>query len=200
LGSMQWKYANDPTCKGYIEPIAGMGEDHPYSPDNPYGATKAAADMLCIGWHKSFDVDVTILRSFNVTGIGQSYDKEGAFIPKVIEDIFNKQNPKIFGAGDQTRDYLWVGDLAQAYYLVSKGDYSGQVFHAGTGIETTIREVAETLIKVSGYNLSIDFVESRPKELKRLKCNWSKIKALGWKPTKGIDQILYEMWQYRITK
>jgi dTDP-glucose 4,6-dehydratase len=176
----------------------GMDESHPYSPDNPYGATKAAADMLCIGWFKSYDVDVTILRSFNVSGIGQSYDKEGAFIPRVIEQAYNNQNPVIFGDGNQTRDYLWVGDLARAYYLLSKKDYAGEVFHAGTGREISIKNIADYIINISGKNLKVDYVQGRIKEIKRLKCNYSKMSALGWRPTKSIEEILTEMWRDRV--
>lgn len=188
LGSMQFNV---------IDQALGMNERHAYSPDNPYGATKAAADMLCLGWYKSFDVDVTLLRSFNVTGVGQSYDKEGAFIPKVIERIYNDQNPTIFGAGEQTRDYLWAGDLAQAYYLLSKSNFAGQVFHAGSGVETTIADVAKMLIEISGKDLKIDYTPARPKEVKKLKCDWSKLGELGWKPTKDIKTVLQEMWNYR---
>ena len=176
----------------------GMNELHPYSPDNPYGATKAAADMLCIGWYKSFGVDVTLLRSFNVTGVGQSYDKEGGFIPKVIESIINNENPVIFGSGDQTRDYVWVGDVANAYYLLATGNHAGGIFHVGTGREVSIDDVARKLIKISGNNLGIDYVKARPQEVRRLKCDASKIKALGWKVTKEIDDILIDMWNTRL--
>lgn len=178
----------------------GMNEDHPYRPDNPYGATKAAADMLITGWMRSYDLDVCILRSFNITGIGQSYDKEGAFIPKVIERIVNDQNPIIFGAGDQTRDYVWAGDVAKAYLLLANGNYKGEIYHTGTGTEVSITSVAQKLIDISGKSLTIEYIESRPKELKRLKCDWSKIAKLGWKPTKVIDEVLKEMYEARLAK
>ena len=175
--------------------LKGMNEDHPYSPDNPYGATKAAADMLCIGWHNSYDVDVTLLRSFNVAGVGQAYDKEGGFIPKCVKNITEGKNPIIFGSGNQTRDYVWVGDVAGAYLLLSQKGCAGQVYHVGTGKEVTIQSVAQTLINVSGKKLEIEYVGARPKEVKRLKCNASKIRALGWEPTKDIVQILTDMYK-----
>ncbi len=176
----------------------GMNELVQHNPENPYGTTKAAADMLCIGWHNSFDVDVTMLRSFNISGAGQSHDKEGAFIPKVIKWIIEGKNPVIFGGGEQTRDYTWVGDVAEAYYLLAMGNYSGQVFHVGTGREVTIKYVAETLIKISGKDLRIDFVGARPKEVRRLKCDASKINVLGWKPTKQIEEVLREMYEFSL--
>ena len=196
LGSMQlnWCCGGDP-----LHPEGtGMNEEHPYSPDNPYGATKAAADMLCIGWYKSFGVDVTLLRSFNITGKGQAHDKEGGFIPKVIESIIKNENPIIFGAGNQTRDYVWVGDVARAYYLLATGDYAGSVFHVGTGREISIDYIASKLIEISGKNLEINYVTARPQELRRLKCDASKIKALGWKVSKEIEIVLVEMWEDRL--
>ena len=197
LGSMQKRYSSKFIKNEEIFEhlnFYGMSESHPYSPDNPYGATKAAADMLCIGWYKSYDVDVTLLRSFNVCGTGQAYDNEGGFIPKCIKKIINNENPVIFGAGDQTRDYVWVGDVAKAYLLLSQADYAGQIYHTGTGREVSIKYVAETLIKISGKDLRIDFVGSRPKEVKRLKCDASKIKALSWQSTKTIEDVLEDMY------
>lgn len=193
LGTRQEKYC--PSI-GVFQYDGGMAEDHPYSPDNPYGATKAAADMLCLGWYKSYDVDVTLLRSFNVAGIGQAYDREGGFIPKVIQCLLNNENPKIFGHGDQTRDYVWVGDVSKAYLLLSQHNCAGQVYHVGTGREVRIAYVAETLIRVSGKNLVIENVGARPKEIKRLKCDASKIKALGWEPTKTIEEVLEDMYDF----
>ena len=201
LGSLQLRYCKNEfslTDKdGYV---AGMDESYPHNPENPYGTTKAAADMLCIGWHNSFDVDVTILRSFNVSGVGQSYDKEGAFIPKVVNKCLKGENPVIFGGGEQTRDYVWVGDVAEAYHLLACGNFSGQTFHVGTGREVAISYIAETLIKISGKDLQIDYVGARPKEIRRLKCDSSKIRALGWKPTKEIEEVLKEMYVHEKMK
>lgn len=176
---------------------SGMSEQHPYSPDNPYGATKAAADMLCLGWHKSYDLPVTLLRSFNVTGIGQSYDKEGAFIPKTIESVINGNNPIIFGKGEQTRDYVWVEDVARAYLLLAEYGKPG-VYHVGTGKEYTIDYIAKKVIEISDKDLKVDYVDARPKELKRLLCNSDKIRKLGWRPTKSIDEILKDMYIWRL--
>jgi dTDP-glucose 4,6-dehydratase len=178
----------------------GMSETHPYRPDNPYGATKAAADMLIIGWQRSYDMDITILRSFNITGVGQAYDKEGAFIPKTIEKIINDENPVIFGSGNQTRDYVWAGDVAKAYLLLANGNYKGELYHVGTGTEQSIEYVAQKLIDISGKSLKIEYIAARPKEVKRLKCDFTKLSALGWKPTKGIDEVLQDMYEYRLAK
>jgi nucleoside-diphosphate-sugar epimerase len=180
--------------------VDGMNEMYRHNPENPYGTTKAAADMLCIGWHNSFKLDVTLLRSFNISGAGQSWDKEGAFLPKIIERVYNNQDIEIFGGGEQTRDYLWVGDVAEAYYLLAMGDYAGQVFHTGTGREVTINHMAETLIKISGKDLKVVHIGARPNEVRRLKCDASKIRALGWRPTKTAEEILQEMWKERVSR
>ena len=142
---------------------------------------------------------MTILRSFNISGIGQSYDKEGAFIPKCVNQIIEGKNPVIFGGGEQTRDYTWVGDVAEAYYLLAMGNYSG-TFHVGTGREVPIEYIAKTLIEISGKDLKIDYVGPRPKEIRRLKCDASKIKALGWQVTKQIEDVLKEMYEFAYMK
>ena len=192
-------YASTSEALGSMQ-IEPMDELHPFSPDNPYGATKASADMLVLGWIKAYGIDATILRSFNITGVGQSFDKEGAFIPKVIESILNDENPKIFGSGKQTRDYVWVKDVAKAYVLLAKGDYSGEVFHVGTDTEVSIEYVAQKLIEISGKSLHIEYLPSRPMEVKRLRCNYSKIAKLGWKPEKYIDAILEDMYGERFMR
>jgi dTDP-glucose 4,6-dehydratase len=196
-------YAATSEALGTMQPefySTGMNENSKFLPDNSYGATKAAAEMLCLGWHKSYGLDVTILRSFNVTGIGQAFDPEGAFVPKLIEKIYNDENPVIFGAGNQTRDYLCVTDLANAYLLLAEGNYSGQTFCVGTGVEWSITSVAEKLIEISGKNLKVEYIAGRISEVKRLKCDYSKIAKLGWKPTRTLDEVLKEMWEYRILK
>lgn len=180
---------------------ANMDESHPYEPDNPYGATKAAADMLVIGWINSFDLEASILRSFNITGAGQSYDKEGAFIPKTIESIIADEKPVIFGSGNQTRDYVWAGDIARAYRLMATGEATRGPVHFGTGTEVSIEYVAKKLIEISGKSLTIEYRTSRPKEVKRLKCDYTKAnKLFGWKPTRTIDSILQEMYEERLMK
>jgi nucleoside-diphosphate-sugar epimerase len=176
----------------------GMDETHPFLPDNPYGATKAAAEMLVRGWAKQYQIQCTILRSFNVCGVGQSYDKEGAFIPKVVNRIKNNQNPIIFGRGDQTRDYLYVGDLACAYRILVENENTKEceTYHVGTGIETSIESIARLLILISGKDLSIDYTGSRPSEVRRLKCDYTKFyKAYGWRPTRTVQEVLSDYFR-----
>jgi len=172
-----------------------MDESHPYAPINPYGATKAAADMLCIGWQKSYGIPVILLRSFNVTGIGQSLDFEGAFLPKTIHTVLQGHNPTIFGNGQQTRDYVWVEDLARAYLLLAEYGESG-VYHVGSGVENSIEWIANEIIRISGKDLKIEYKDPRPMEVRRLICDYSKIAKIGWKPTKDISTILKEMYEY----
>lgn len=201
LGSMQERFCGDSTIGPNPKSLYGMAENHPYSPDNPYGATKAAADMLVLGWIKSFDINAAILRSFNITGIGQSYDKEGAFIPKTIEAIVDDRNPVIFGSGEQTRDYVWAGDVARAYRLMVEKDVKGEIFHFGSGVDTSIKYVAQKLIEYSRKPLQIEYIQARPKEVKKLKCDYSKAKQiLGWTPTKYIDEILFDMYNDRLLR
>jgi nucleoside-diphosphate-sugar epimerase len=193
-------HASTSEALGGAQYIDGMDEEHPYSPDNPYGATKASADMLVTGWVNSYDLDATILRSFNMTGVGQSGDLEGAFIPRVINKVINNQSPVIYGSGEQRRDYIWVGDVAKAYLILAKGNYRGQVFHVGSGTNTNIKSIAQTVIDISKKPLSIKYVKSRPKELRSLRCDYSKIAKLGWQPTKQLSEILKEMYEAELLR
>src|SRR5436309_4048037 len=89
-------------------------EDHAVEPDSPYGASKLAAEKLCLAYAKLYPMDCVCLRYFNVYGVNQRYDAYGNVIPIFAHRIFHDQPVTIFGDGEQTRDFVNVRDVASA--------------------------------------------------------------------------------------
>jgi len=89
-------------------------EDHPVEPDSPYGASKLAAEKLCLAYAKLYDLEAICLRYFNVYGVNQRYDAYGNVIPIFAHRLLHGMPLIIYGDGEQTRDFVNVRDVARA--------------------------------------------------------------------------------------
>ena len=174
-----------------------MDEGHPLNPRSPYAASKAGADRLCYAYARSFDVDVAIVRPFNIYGPRQKTGKFGAVIPIFASMVMAGEAPRIFGTGEQTRDYLFISDLVEAYKLVVETEgLGGEVINFGSGKETSIRYLAEGLCERIDPGLEPEFAEGRAGEVSSFVAGIDKAKGLGWSPKVGIDEglDLYLEW------
>lgn len=154
-----------------------MNEDHPLSPKSPYGASKAAGDCLCNAYYETYGINIVIMRSFNTVGARQNFQGYGAVLPIFVDRILHDLPPVVYGKGDQTRDFMNISDAIKGYILASESDSAfGKAINFGTGVETTILELAEKCIELSGKKGKVEpaFVHSRPGEVKRL-CASSKM-------------------------
>ena len=140
-----------------------MTEDHPYMNTNFYGATKIAGEhMLRSLWYRYKDTpqrfDYVGLRYMNVYGPRQDY--KGAYIVvimKMLDRIDNGQPPVIFGDGSQAYDFVYVGDCAQANVCAMKADATDQFYNVGTGVKTTIKQLAEVVLDMTGSKLAVQY-------------------------------------------
>ncbi len=127
-------------------------EDHPVEPDSPYGATKLAAEKLCLAYAKLYDLEAICLRYFNVFGVNQRYDAYGNVIPIFAHKLVFSQPITIFGDGEQTRDFINVRDIAHANYLAGMSRGVSGAFNLGSGSRVTINELVRQLESVSGLS------------------------------------------------
>jgi len=173
---------------------APIDEKHPLNAPHPYGASKIAADRMCYAYMKTYGMDLSILRFFNIFGPRQRDVGYGGVISIFTRRVLNNTSPFIYGDGLQTRDYTYIDDAVNAYDLVL--NYNQPIIEPlnfGTGIEVTILDLANNVIKLCGKTGAIKpiHIESRPEEVKRLIANATKAKnMLGWSPNYKIKDGL----------
>ena len=127
---------------------------HPYNNRTLYGAAKVFNEGLLRSFHEMYGLDYVALRYFNV--YGPRMDIHGVYTEVLIrwmERITAGEPPLILGDGNQTMDFIYVQDVARANILAAKADVTDEVFNVAGGTETSLRQLAETLLQVMGANL-----------------------------------------------
>ena len=147
-------YASSSSIYGNTTTIP-IQENFEKNPINPYGITKLDDEKLAKKFH-DLGLSVIGLRYFNVYGIGQTNDYAGV-ITKFIDQINVNKSPIIFGDGTHTRDFISVEDIAKANLLSMESNTDFSFLNIGTGISTSIKELAELMIELSGKKLEISF-------------------------------------------
>ena len=167
-------------------------EEHRLHPQSPYAATKVAADQLALSYQRSFGTPVAIVRPFNTYGPRQS---ARAVIPTIITQALSRETIEL-GATDTTRDFLYVGDTVAGTMRVGSADgIEGEVINLGTGVEVSIAEVVDRVLKLLQLDVPVDIDDDRLRppdsEVERLVAGVAKAKALlGWAPETNLDEGL----------
>ena len=147
-------YASSSSIYGNTTKIP-ISENFERIPINPYGVTKLDDELLAEKYH-DLGVSIIGLRYFNVYGVGQTNDYAGV-ITKFVNQINLNKSPMIFGDGSQTRDFVYVEDIAKANLLSMESESTFSFLNIGTGISTSIRKLAEIMIELSGKQLELSF-------------------------------------------
>jgi UDP-glucose 4-epimerase len=135
-----------------------MTEDHPFNFENFYGATKVAGEAMARSLHARYGLDYVGLRYMNVYGPRQDY--HGAYIAvimKMLDSIDRGEPLVIYGDGSQAYDFVYVGDCAEANVAAMKAETTNRFYNVGTGIRTSIRELAEMVLELTGSDVGIRF-------------------------------------------
>lgn len=149
--------------------VYGMAEDfptteshHPYNSRTLYGAAKTFNEGLFRSFYEMYGLNYLGLRYFNV--YGPRMDVYGVYTEVLIrwmERIIAGQPPLIFGNGEQTMDFVYIEDIARANILAAKADITDQVFNIASGIETSLNDLAHSLLKVMGSDLQPEYKPER---------------------------------------
>ena len=161
-------------------------EETPIHTSSPYSASKAAADLLVLAYHRTYGLDVTISRCSNNYG---PYHFPEKLIPLMISRALADESLPVYGDGANVRDWLYVTDHCTAIDLIVRNGRSGEVYNIGGHNERTNLEVVKTILKALNKPESlIHFVKDRPGHDLRYAMDPTKIETeLGWKPEYNFD-------------
>ena len=156
-------------------------EETPYRPSSPYSSTKAASDMLVRAWARTYGVAVTISNCSNNYGPFQHIEK---FIPRQITNILCDIKPKLYGAGENVRDWIHTEDHSSAVWTILTKGRLGETYLIGADGEKNNLSVMKEILKAMGKNEDdFDWVKDRPGHDLRYAIDSTKLRReLGWQP------------------
>ncbi|MCR4442614.1 MAG: NAD-dependent epimerase/dehydratase family protein [Peptococcaceae bacterium] len=181
-----------------------MKEDHPYNNTNFYGATKIAGEHMCRAlYHRYKNTDKAFdyvgLRYMNVYGPRQDY--RGTYVSVIMKmlDRLDKGLPLVvYGDGSQTYDFVYVGDCGRANVCAMKADTTDTFYNVGTGIRTSIKELAKMVLAVTGSNLKIQYEPAGLTFVKnRIGCPVKAEKEIGYKAEVDLKEGLKRLIEWR---
>lgn len=172
-------------------------EKHPINPLCPYGASKYAVESYLHTYHALYGLDYISLRYSNVYGPRQDPHGEAGVVAIFTEKYLKNQAPTIFGDGEQTRDFVYVGDVAKANVLAVSSNIKAGAFNIGVGVETSVNEIAGKLKKITCSKASPVHGEEVKGEVQRI-CLDIKLarEKLSWKPSVELEEGLSETVDY----
>ncbi len=173
-------------------------ENDQVDPSSPYAVSKLAGENYCRMFSQVYGLKTTILRYFNVYGPKKSTDGGYGVVPLFFGRALKDQSPLIHGDGKQTRDFTFIADAVEATMLILRSVTSDfDIFNVGTGVETSVNELALKIIDVCGKAGKLKPRHIRPTlstevgNVRRRCANIGKINQIvGWKPRYSIDQGL----------
>ena len=177
-----------------------MDEDHPYNNKNFYGATKIAGEAMLRAFHHRFDLDYVGLRYMNVYGPRQDY--HGAYIAvimKMLDAIDRGDSPTIMGDGSEAFDFVAVEDCALANVCAMKSKAVDQNYNVGTGKRTSLKELAELLVEITGCNKPIQYAPRSQATLvkNRIGCPKKATAEIGFAATIDLREGLEKLIEWR---
>jgi len=159
-------------------------------PLSPYGISKLTAERYLAHYERRFGMGCTILRLANVYGPRQDAGGEGGVVAIFMERMLRGEPITVYGDGEQTRDYVYVEDVASAFVRAALNSATG-TFNIGTGRETSVNELVSTLEAVTGAEGDCTFVEGRKGEVMRSCVDPSRAMFhLGWQSTTSLSDGL----------
>lgn len=174
-----------------------IAEDHPQDPDSPYGASKLAAEKMCLVYNKLYGMKNVCLRYFNVYGVRQRYDAYGNVIPIFAERMLRGQEVTIFGDGEQTRDFVHARDVAQANYRAGLSESAAGSFNVGSGARIAINRLAEMMTDMAGVPTTIVHRDPRPGDVREsLAAVDAAREAFGFVPGVDLESGLQEYLEW----
>lgn len=175
--------------------------------NEPYAIAKIAGIKLCEGYNHQYGRQYISVMPTNLYGLNDNYDLNNSHVlPALIRKAHEAKqrgdkNLVVWGTGTPMREFLYADDLADACVHLMDQGYDGPLVNIGTGSDVTIRELAETVIKVVGFNGDLTFDTSKPDGTPRKLMDVSRLTSLGWRASTSLEdgiRLAYQDFQSRI--
>ncbi|ATY12846.1 UDP-glucose 4-epimerase [Amycolatopsis sp. AA4] len=168
--------------------------DLPTKPLTPYGATKAACEMLLSGYAGAYSITTCALRFTNVYGPGMSH--KDSFVPRMMRAALNNEGVRVYGTGEQRRDLVHVDDVVRAIALAYESGYTGRAI-VGAGHSVSVLEMVETVRAVTGAELPVEHVPAPAGEMPAVVVDVSaSAETIGYRPEISLADGLATAWKY----
>jgi len=165
-------------------------EDHPTQPRSPYGISKLAVEKYLYFYNAEYGLNFTVLRYANIYGPRQNPFGEAGVVAIFTTKLLNDEQPVINGSGEQTRDYVYVGDVVKAN-LLTLNDNANEIYNVGTGIETNVNQLFHKLNSIINANKEEKHGPAAPGEQMRSVISSEKLfNKFAWKPSTNLDEGL----------
>ncbi|MEE8572055.1 MAG: NAD-dependent epimerase/dehydratase family protein [Gemmatimonadota bacterium] len=178
----------------YGEPeLLPVSETEPKLPLSPYGVSKLTGEHYLRFYREIHGLEGVSLRYSNVYGPRQDPHGEAGVVAIFGRNILGGRPLTVFGDGEQTRDYVYVGDVAEANLVAAQvdlpdsGDIDVVAFNVGTGVETSVNELAAGLMRAAGREVAVERAPARPGELLRSCLDPSRLHGVGWGPASSLE-------------
>ncbi len=168
-----------------------MTEGVPLRPLTPYGATKAAAEMILGAYRNCYDINCTSLRFSNVYGPGM--EAKDSFIPRLMRAARDGEGVQVRGDGSMTRDVVHVDDVVQGLFIAWNAGHAGPLI-LGSGQSVTVNEMVQTARRVTGKPIPAENVPVINGEMLAVMLDISAIKALGYRPAYDLEKGMATVW------
>lgn len=168
-----------------------VDENHPVCPFNPYAQTKVICEKLCEGYHRDFNVKVSILRPFNIYGVGQ---KGMLLIPEIIGQLKEGKKQIQLKAATPRRDYVNVVDVAGAFVSCVNDTNDYGVYNVCSGDSISVKDITEIINRHLKNKVEFAFSTSdRPNEVDETRGSCNKLMNIGWKPTISFEEGIIDI-------
>jgi UDP-glucose 4-epimerase len=178
-------------------------ENFPKDPQSPYAISKLSVEYYLAYYDRVHGLDTVALRYGNVYGPRQDPHGEAGVVAIFCGRILEGRALTIFGDGKQTRDYVYVRDVAAATFLAAthpiprREKLDSRGFNIGTGVGTSVNEIASTLLEAAGVKVPLEYAPARAGEQQHSFLNVAKAgEVLGWKPAMSLSEGLHESFQW----
>ena len=171
---------------------ATLHEDLPLRPLTPYGATKAAAEMLLSGYAGGYAMTTCAVRLTNVYGPGMAH--KDSLVPRIMRAARADGPVQVYGTGEQRRDFVHVTDAVAGILAAWRADLVGPLI-VGAGRSVSVLEVLAVAGEVIGRPVKVEHVDPKPGEMPAVIVSIDRARALGYRPSVGLAEGLATVWE-----